>query len=126
VTGFVQLCLFGHDHFSVEQTSFIDDQFRGSNVTLDNSFSLKHNLVGCNNGTSYFPADRDILRRDVAVDLTARSDSKAFTCRDLACDLSIDTNVSLASDFPFDDGSGADQVEFFDRIVFQSLSSFRS
>jgi hypothetical protein len=126
VTGFVQLCLFGHHHFSVEQTSFIDDQFRGTNVTLDDSFSLKHNLVGCNDGTSYLPANRDILGRDVTVDLTARSDSKALACRDLAGNFSIDTNVSLASDLPFDDGSGADQVEFFDRIVFQSLSSFRN
>jgi hypothetical protein len=126
MTGFVQLCLFSHHNFSVKQTSFIDDQFRGTYVALDNGFSLEHNLVGGDNGTSNLPADRDILRRDVTVDLSARSDSKALTRRDLAGHLPIDTNVSLAADFAFDDGPGTNQVEFFDRIVFQSLSSFRS
>jgi len=126
MSGFVQLCLFSHHNFSVEQTSFIDDQFRGTNIAFDNGFSFKDNLVGGDDGATNLPADRDILRRDVTVDLSARSDSKALARRDLAGHLPIDTNVSLTADFSFDDGPGTDQVEFFDRIVFQSLSSFRS
>jgi hypothetical protein len=126
VASFVQLRLLSHHHFSIEQTSFIDHQLRCADIPFDDCLSLEHNLFRRNNGAPHLSADRDVFRRHISVDLTRNSDGQTFACGDLARDFSIDTNISLTSDLPFDDGPRADQVEFFDRISFQSLSSFRS
>ena len=126
MTGFVQLRFFGHRYFPIKKTPFIDDQLGRANVSFDHRFSFEHDLVRSGDRASHFPADRDILRRDVPVDLTRDSDGNAFTRRDLTGELPIDSNVSLAADFPFYNRSRAYQVEFFDRISFQSQGSFRS
>lgn len=126
VARFVQLRLFSHHHFSIKQASLIDHQLRCADITFDDCLSLEHNLFRRNDGASHLTANRDVLCRHVSVDLTGNPDGKTFACSDLAGDFPIDTNVSLTSDLPFDDGSRANQVEFFNRISFQSLSSFRS
>ena len=126
MSSLVQLRLLSHHHFSIEQTSFIDHQLRRADITFDDCLSLEYDLLRRNDGTPHLSADRDVFRRHVSIDLTRNPDSQTFACGDLAGDFSIDSNVSLTADLPFDDSSRADQVEFFDRISFQSLSSFRS
>lgn len=123
---FVQLRLLSHHHFSIKQTSFIDHQLRCADIPFDDCLSLEHNLFRRDDGAPHLSADRDVFRRHISIDLARNPDGQTFACGDLACDFSIDANIPLTSDLPFDDGARADQVEFFDRISFQSLSSFRS
>ena len=124
--GFVQLRLLGHHNLPVEKTSFIDHQLRRPNVAFDDRFSFEHDLLGRDDGSPYLAADCDILRRDISVNFARDPDGKAFACRDLTGDLPVNSEVSLTPDFPFDDSSRSNQVEFFYRISFQSRSSFRS
>jgi hypothetical protein len=126
VARFVQLRLLSHHHFSIEQTSFVDHQLRRSDIPFDDCLSLEHNFLRRNDRASHFSADRDVFRRHISIDLTRDPDRQTFARGDLAGDFPIDTNIPLTSDLPFDDSPRADQVEFFDRISFQSLSSFRS
>ena len=120
------MSLLRHHHFSIEQASFIDYQFRRADVSFDHRLPLEDNFLGRDNGAPHFSADRHVLGRYVSINLSRDSDCETLACGDLTGDLAIDANVSLTSDFPFDNRSRANQIEFFDRISFQSLSSFRS
>jgi hypothetical protein len=126
VTGFVQLRLLSHHHFSIKQTSFIDHKLRCADIPFDDCLSFEHDLLRRDDGAPYLSADRDVFRRDIPVNFARNPDGQAFACGNLARNFPIDANISLTSDLPFDDSARADQVEFFDRISFQSLSSFRS
>jgi hypothetical protein len=126
VTGLVDLRLFRHHHFAIEQAPLIDDEFRSPDVPFDDRLPFEDNFLRRDDGASHFAPDRHVLGRYVPIDLSGDTDGETLACRDLTRNLTIDTDISLTSDLSLDDGSRADQVEFFDRISFQSLSSFRS
>lgn len=126
MTGFVELSLLRHHHFSIEQAPFIDHQPRRADVSFDYRLPLENDFLGRDNGTPHFSADRDVLCRHVPVHLARNPDCETLACGDLTRDLAVDANITLTADLPFDDGSRANQIEFFDRISFQSRSSFRS
>lgn len=124
MTRLVNLRFFGHHNFTIEQAALIDDKPGRPDISLDYGFSLKHNLLCRDDGAPYFAADRHILGRNVTIDLARDSDCETLACRNFARDLSVDSNIALTADFSFDDRSRTNQVEFFDRIRFQSQSSF--
>jgi hypothetical protein len=126
VTGFVELRLLGHHHFPVEQTPFIDHELRCTDVPFDDRLPFEDDFLCCDNRAPYFSAYRDVLRRYIPINLASYAYRETFTCCNLAGDLAIDADISLTSDLSFNDGTWTDEVEFFDRISFQCLSSFRS
>ena len=120
MAGLVHLRLFRHHHFSIKQAAFIDDEFRSADIAFDNRFPFEDDFLRRDDRSPHLAADRDVLRRNVSIHFASSADSDAFARRNLTGDFSIDANVTLTSDFPFDDRPGTDQVEFFDRISFQS------
>jgi len=124
VARFVNLRLLGHHDLAVEQTTLIDDKLGCPDISLDYGLSLKHNLLRRDNGAPHFAADRHVLGGDISIDLSRDTDREALACRNFTRDFSVDSNIALTSDFALDNRSRANQVEFFDRIRFQSQSSF--
>ena len=120
----VDLRLFGHHNLTIEQTALVDDKLGCPDISLDYGLTLKHNLLGRDDGAPHLAADRHVLGRDISVYLTRDADRKALACRNFTSYFSVDSNIALTSDFALDDRSRANQVEFFDRIRFQSQSSF--
>ncbi len=120
----VNLRLFGHHNFAIEQTAFINDKPGRPDISFNHGFSLKHNLLCRYDGAPYLAADRHVLGRDISIDLSGDADSETLARRNFARYFSVDSNISLTADLPFDDRTRTYQVEFFDRIRFQSQSSF--
>ena len=121
---FVNLRLLGHHNLAIEQTALVDDKLGRPDISLDYGLSLEHNLLCRDDGASYLAADRHVLGRNVSIDLSRVADSETLACRNFARNFSVDSNIALTADFSFDDRSRTNQVEFFDRIRFQSQSSF--
>lgn len=117
---FVQLRPLGHGDFPVEHAPLIDHKLHRPDVAFHNGFALEHDLLRCTDGASHFAADRDILRRDVAVYLAGDAHRKAFARRYFPGYLAVDANTPLTAYLSLEDRSRTDNVQLLNRICFES------